>query len=201
MSSEPIPLGIASHLPPGGLIALIWGGVGLAFIFVIARTAIRFYKVEQLTYDDYWIYFAWIFLTVNAVLQTVQAPHLYYIARAAAGLVPAGEPMVYHGGLYLRYEFASIGLFWTTLWAVKASFLTVFWRLFYGLPMYRRSLVGVAIFSFLTYAGCWIASILNCHPAHLYFQFGATLEFQPGHCKPLVLTPFICRSVFKANRS
>lgn len=184
MSEKPLPLGIASHLPPGGLIALIWGGVGLAFIFVVARTAIRFYKVEHLTYDDYWIYFAWLILTVNAALQTAQTPHMYYIARVAAGLEPLGELMVYHGNLYLRYEFASIGLFWTTLWAVKACFLTVFWRLFDGLPMYRRSLMGVAVFSFLTYAGCWIASILNCHPAHAYFQFGANPKLSSRQYEP-----------------
>lgn len=167
-----IPLGIASHLPPGGLIALIWGGIGLAFIFVVARTAIRVYKVERLDPDDYWIYFAWLLLVLNGVLQTIQAPHVYYVSRAAAGLVPAGEAILYHGNIYVRYEFASIGLFWTVLWAVKASFLAMFWRLFDGLPVYRRWLVCVAVFSFFAYAGCWIASILNCHPASMYFTFG-----------------------------
>ncbi|MCJ1468537.1 hypothetical protein MMC07_007166, partial [Pseudocyphellaria aurata] len=172
----PIPLGIAARLPPGGLIALIWGGVGLAFIFVAARTSIRIYKVERLAWDDYWIYFAWLILTLNGVLQTIQAPHVYYVARAAAGLVPAGEAILYHGNIYVRYEFASIGLFWTVLWAVKASFLAMFWRLFDGLPNYRKWLLCIAVFSFLAYAGCWIASILNCHPAPLYFKFGQCVK-------------------------
>lgn len=168
----PIPLGIASRLPEAGFVALIWGGVGLAFLFVVARTVIRLRKAEGLAYDDYWIYIAWTLLTLNGVLQTIQAPHIYYIARAASGLVPAGKPMLHHGNLYVRYEFVTIGLFWTVLWAIKASFLTMFWRLFDGLPVYRRWLTGVAVFTFFAYVGCWISSILNCHPASVYFKFG-----------------------------
>lgn len=176
MPPAPIPLGIAARLPPGGLIALIWGGVGLAFIFVVARTMIRIYTLERLAFDDYCIYFAWLLLALNGVLQTIQAPHIYYVSRAAAGLVPAGEAILYHGNIYVRYEFASIGLFWTVLWAVKASFLIIFWRLFDGLPKYRRWLVCVAVFSFFAYAGCWISSILNCHPASMYFKFGQCVK-------------------------
>ena len=172
MPLSPIPLGIAAHLPPGGLVALIWGGVGLAFMFVGARTVIRIYTVERLAWDDYWIYVAWVLLTLNGVLQTIQAPHIYYVSRAAAGLVPADEAVIYHGNIYVRYEFVSIGLFWTVLWAVKASFLAMFWRLFDGLPRYRRWLVCIGVFSFFAYVGCWISSILNCHPASMYFKFG-----------------------------
>lgn len=200
MSIEPapIPLGIAARLPPGGLIALIWGGVGLAFIFVVARTAIRMSRVERLAFDDYWIYFAWLVLTLNGVLQTMQTPHIYYVSRAAAGLVPAGEAILNHGNVYVRYEFACIGLFWTVLWAVKASFLAMFWRLFDGLPKYRKWLVCVAVFSFLAYSGCWISSILNCHPASLYFMFGK-LRLDREHGSGLTLMPYSCRSMREAG--
>lgn len=169
---NPAPLGLAKHLPQRGLIAITWAGVGVSLVFVVARSAVRFYKAEGLSGDDYWIYFAWSILAVNAVLQTIQAPHLYYLALASAGLVPVDETLIYHGNVYVRYEFASIGLFWTIIWSVKASFLVLFWKLFKGLPVYRRWWVGVAIFTFLTYVGCWISSILNCHPASQYFNFG-----------------------------
>lgn len=166
------PLGIAENLPEGGHIAVAWAGVGLSFLFVVARTVIRVSKVERLDYDDYWIFLAWVLLAVNALLETLQTPHLYYVALANAGMVKFDETLLYHGNLFVRYEFAIIGLFWSVLWAVKASFLAMFWKLFDGLPVYRKWSVVIAVFAFLTYVGCWIASILNCHPASLYFKFG-----------------------------
>lgn len=175
----PPPLGIAKGLPEGGLIAVAWVGVALAGCFVVARTTIRFYTLSRLQIDDYWVYFAWAILCINALLTTLQAPHLYYVARAIAGLVPPDEKLLYHGNKYVRYEFPSIGLFWTVLWSVKASFLTLFWKLFEGLRGYKRWWWGVLVFTALTYVGCWIASGLNCHPPNLYFKFG-----EP--CRPII---------------
>ena len=58
---------------------------------------------------------------------------------------------------------------------VKASFLAFYWKLFDGLPKYKKWWLMVAIFAFASYAGCWIASALTCHPASLYFEFGTYL--------------------------
>lgn len=171
-TGPPPPLGLAKELSEGGLIAIAWAGVALAGCFVVARTMIRLFTLSRLQVDDYWIYFAFITLVVNAILTTLQAPHSYYLAHGVAGLVPADEKFLYHGNKYVRYEFASIGLFWTTLWVVKASFLTLYWKLFEGLREYRRWWWGVVVFTASTYMGCWIASALNCHPPSLYFDFG-----------------------------
>lgn len=179
-NAQPLPLGVAKRIPEDGIIAIAWVGVGLSFLFVIARTAIRVYKVEGLAADDYWIYFAWLALALNALLQTIQTPHLYYVTYATAGLRPLDQKLIDHGNVYVRYEFAIIGLFWTALWGVKASFLALFWKLFDGLPVFRRWWIAVAIFTFLAYVGCWVASIMNCHPASLYFKFGSNPLFWSG---------------------
>lgn len=170
--TAPPPLGTARHLPPGGLIAIAWFSIILAGTFVAARTAIRTTKTERLGWDDYWIYFAYVVLIINVILQTLQAPHLYYLVRANSGLVPVGAEFFVHGDRYDRYEFVIIGLFWTVLWSVKASFLALYWKLFRGLGQYKKWWVGVAVFSFLAYVGCWIASVNVCHPPALYFKFG-----------------------------
>ncbi len=172
LGSQPPFRGISQHLPVGGLIAIAWSSVGLAGAFVIARTRIRITRVERLGFEDYWLYFAYLILIINAVLQTLQTRHLYYLDRANAGLEPLGATLLWHGNQYVKYEFCIIGLFWTALWSVKASWLALYWRLFKGLQVYQRWWMAVAAFVLGTYAGCWIASSLNCHPASAYFHFG-----------------------------
>ena len=86
---------------------------------VVARTLIRITKPERLGYDDYWIYLAYLLLCVNALLQTIQTPHVYHLVRVRAGLEPAGEDFIKNGTAYLRYEFTIIGLFWSVLWSVS----------------------------------------------------------------------------------
>ena len=166
------PLGISAHLPPSGLIAIAWCSAGLAGIFVLARTLFRTTRAQKLGCDDYWIYFAYFGLVSTAILQTLQAPHLYYLEKGNAGLVPIDVVFLRHGNQYVRYEFTIITLFWTVLWSVKASFLALYWQLFTGLAAYKRWWFGVAVFVFGAYVGCLIASALNCHPASSYFHFG-----------------------------
>ena len=55
---------------------------------------------------------------------------------------------------------------------VKASFLAFYWRLFDGLPRYRKWWTAVAVFAAASYVGCWIAIALTCHPASLHFNIG-----------------------------
>ena len=175
-----VPLGTAAHLPPGGLIAVVWccvivaGAFGVYWFFlehlilnpvggsdccfflsapgcpysllqislgvwndklqeidtdseftsVVARTLIRVVKAEPLALDDYWIYLAYLILCVNAVLQSVQVRSLYRLERVRAGLEVAGEVFLEIGDAYLRYKFATIGLFWSVLWSVSACFLS-----------------------------------------------------------------------------
>jgi hypothetical protein len=189
--------GAARHLTAGGLIAIAWAGVGVACFFVVARCVARFSEIKRLHVDDYWMITALLVLAVNAVLQTLQAPSLYYLVDVEAGRVPAGEPLLVQGNIYVRYEFTIIALFWTVLWCVKASFLSLFHRLFDGLPKYRLWWWGVVVFAALAYVGCWIASAYTCHPPSTYFQFGK-FEYPhlvvshdkqtnlPGHCeKPI----------------
>ena len=160
------------HLPAGVFIAIVWLSVVLAGAFVILRTLIRITRIERLGFEDHWLYFAYITLIINAVLQTLQTPHLYYSARANAGLEQPGAALLWHGDQYVKYEFCIIGLFWTVLWSVKASWLALYWRLFKRLQDYQRWWKGVTVFACATYAGCWILNLIICHPASPHFSFG-----------------------------
>ena len=173
LASQPQSQGISQNLPIGALIAIVWSSVALAGAFVIARTLIRIIRVERLGFEDHWLFLAYLLLIINAVLQTLQAWHLYYIIKATAGLEPLSEAeLLWHGNEYVKYEYCIIGLFWTILWSVKASWLALYWRLFKGLQVYQRWWKGVAVFIFASYAGCWLAILGLCHPVSAFFHFG-----------------------------
>lgn len=163
----PSPSGVATRLSEGNLIVITWVGAGLGALFTLLRVAIRLTRMRRLLPDDYFILLAFSFLITNAVLQTIQIPHLYYII-----LNPTGSDIAPHALKYVHYMFAIIGLFWSVLWSVKAAFLALFWAMTNNLPHYRRWWFGIVIFTFASYAGCWFASAFTCHPPSTYFKFG-----------------------------
>ncbi|KAL4899837.1 hypothetical protein BDW74DRAFT_183325 [Aspergillus multicolor] len=162
----PTPSGVATHLSEDSLVVITWVGAGLGVIFTVLRLAIRLSVMGRLLPDDYFILLALSFLIANAVLQTLQAPHLYYIT-----FTPTGTDIVHHALMYTRYMFAIIGIFWSVLWSVKAAFLALFWAMTDHLPHYRRWWWAIVVFASGAYAGCWFASAWTCHPPSTYFQF------------------------------
>ncbi|KAK9851057.1 hypothetical protein MYU51_011255 [Penicillium brevicompactum] len=160
-----------THLPQNGLIGIAWGGAILGIIFTSARIAVRIRYMKRLLADDYFMLFALVLLIANAILHTLETPHLYYLA-----LNPTGIDIEHHVLHYLCYEFAISGIFWTILWSVKGSFLALFWMISDGLPVYRRAWWGVVVFACLAYVGCWVVLVNTCHPPASYFRYG------PGQC-------------------
>ncbi|KAL4748447.1 hypothetical protein BDW72DRAFT_195746 [Aspergillus terricola var. indicus] len=171
LADIPSPSGVATRLSEGSLIVITWVGAGLGALFTVLRVAIRLKRMGRLLPDDYFIIIACSFLITNAVLQTIQTPHLYYIV-----LNPTGSDIVSHALKYVHYMFAIIGLFWSVLWSVKAAFLALFWAMTNNLPHYRRWWLGIVVFTFGSYAGCWFASAFTCHPPSTYFKFAQCVK-------------------------
>lgn len=160
------------HLPSRSLLALVWTCFSVACFFVVLRTAVRLRSVDRFSFEDYWIFLALATLLTTCILQTIQLPSLYYMTASIAGVIPLTGGLVSQGDDYLRYEFAIIGLFWTVLWCVKASFLALYYRLFLELPAYRRAWYALSAFTFCAYVGCWITAVMTCHPIINFFEFG-----------------------------
>lgn len=149
----------------------MWTGVSLATIFTIMRTTIRLHVSRRLFLDDAFVYFALTALIAMSVLYTL-------IGRTVFEIVLVGEdqeqPTLEFESqlpLFFKAQFAIILLFWTTLWAVKFSFLTYYQKLFVGLPGHMRKLWwAVVIFTAFAYIGCWITQLLACLPIQTYFN-------------------------------
>lgn len=185
-SARPTRLeGIAQGLDPSGLIAVAWTGFALAAALVGLRCYVRLSETNRLHADDCWVLAALTFLGANAVLQTLQTPYLYYLVGVQRRVIPVGQGLIEEGGFYTKYEFVVIALFWTITWSVKSSFLAMYWRLFVGLPKYRAAWWFVAVFAALSYVGCWVSSVLTCHPPTRYFDFGKSMRCL---CRVQILT-------------
>ncbi|KAJ6445311.1 quinoprotein amine dehydrogenase beta chain-like protein [Purpureocillium lavendulum] len=148
--------GMASHVGRGELLAVVWTCFSIGTSFVALRLVVRVRQNGSLLPDDWCILFAWLCLLTMSILQTEQIGPLFYTTYLFAG----------------RVQFPIIKLFWTTLWAVKASFMAVFFRLVSPFPIHRRLWYGVALFTFLAYVGCVISSALTCSPPSDYFVAG-----------------------------
>lgn len=158
-------------LPRQSLLAVVWTSFSVAFILVVLRTAIRFKFIARLTMEDYWIFLALATLLTSCVVQTLQLPTVYYMLATIAGVIPISSELISATEAYLRYEFAIIGLFWTVLWCVKASFLALYFKLFRELRVYRRAWYILAAFTFCAYVGCWVTLLTSCHPIAHFFKF------------------------------
>ncbi|KAJ5780820.1 hypothetical protein N7457_005980 [Penicillium paradoxum] len=131
MSSTAAPRGVATQLSSTGLIAVTWVGASLGILFTVARIAIRIKYMRCLLADDYFMLLALAFLIANAILQTLQTPHLYYMI-----LQSTGPDFVDHVVRYTRFEFVIIVMFLP---------LSLIW----GTRINSRQKIGLAIvFSF-----------------------------------------------------
>jgi hypothetical protein len=156
----------------------MWAGIALATVFTMIKTAIRLYVSKRLFADDLLVYLALMLLVVMGVLYTLINDTIFEIDMVGMGdmLPPPGfEDNV---AFFLKVQFAIIVIFWTTLWAVKLSFLMYYKKLFSGLPgNEQRVWWAVTVFAVLSYIGCWITQLLSCTPISTYF----TGECQTPH--------------------
>lgn len=150
----------AATVPEDTLRAIIWTCFGTAFVLVALRTAVRA-RTSSPTVDDYCIFFALTCLLSLCVLETIQLPSLYYIAGVLAGTAPI-VGIIEKTERYLLFQFPIVILYWSTLWSVKAAFLTLYWKIFRDLPVYRRVWYILALFCLLAYGGCLVTLTVSC---------------------------------------
>jgi hypothetical protein len=168
--------GAARSVSERGLFAVVWVCFSLATLFAGLRLTVRFRGNGFFLADDYWIMFAWLGLLTMAILQTEQMPSLWYITYLSAGRVVPDQSTTYQLEQLSRWEFPIITLFWTVLWSVKASFMTVFFRLVKPFSLLRRLCYCIAVFAALAYISCNIASALTCSPPGNYFKAGMLIK-------------------------
>ncbi|KAI9677634.1 MAG: hypothetical protein M1817_006589 [Caeruleum heppii] len=167
----------ASHVSPSGLLVLLWLGFSLATILTILRLYIRRTRLHRLFWDDSFHILAWALLLISAVLNTLLSPVLYSVIKITNGEAPLTlEFLDVQTPTFVRWQFVLIFLFWSTLWAVKISFLIFYRRFFDGLKWQLIAWWAVTIFTVLAYVGTFTPFLVVCGSPSAYFEIGACLS-------------------------
>ena len=116
-------------------------------IFVSFRFWARIKGFKRLYWDDFFVFVAVILHIVTGIVwQTFMAHDMYEMMSVVAGLQLPGPNFLAHVHRYGKSSLASLLLFYSTLWAIKFSFLVFFRRL--GKHVRRQRLLWWPIFGF-----------------------------------------------------
>lgn len=146
-------------------------------MFTILRTTTRAQVFRTLSAEDACVIFALIVLVAVGVLCTYATPGIYelhMIDQTGNKEVLVSPDFTDQLNHFLRLQFAIIVLFWTSIWAVKFSFLIFYKRLFASIPGTNH--VFILRFAFfltiLAYMSCQVMNLKTCTPISTYFRLG-----------------------------
>ncbi|MCJ1271129.1 hypothetical protein MMC22_011028 [Lobaria immixta] len=126
-------------------LGVIWGGLAIAMIFVVIRLFARLKTFKKLFADDFFVIFALILALASAIVWQIFAKYMFQMLAVAYGS-PPGPNFATQFEHYSKSSAAVVILFYSTLWAIKISFLIFFKRL--GKNVTRQNLLWWPIFGF-----------------------------------------------------
>lgn len=156
---------------------IIWTGIAFAIVFTILRTTIRARVFRTLSADDAFVIFALLVLVAVGVLCTYATPGIYelhQIGQTGSKEFLVSSDLTDQLNYFLRLQFAIIILFWTSIWAVKFSFLIFYKRLFASIPGTNHVFIWrfTLFFTILAYVSCQVMNLKSCAPISNSFRLG-----------------------------
>lgn len=148
---------------------------GIALSTTTLRLFVRYRNLKRFFWDDGWVSFGMICLTIMAVMNQLQRETIYMILGLQTGLTPkkayntpekVASAMIHQSKL----QFVFMMFFWTTLWSVKASLLMFYRRLFIGVQGYMRwwwVVVGICV---VTWLMSFLSNFMDCMPLRRRFS-------------------------------
>jgi hypothetical protein len=177
-SHTAIPGQNAGKVSENILLTVVWVGFAIATIFYIFRIIVRLKLNSRLGFDDGFATLAILLLLAHAVIITFMAEPMYDILRVSASgstFVPP-ENFMERSTFYLKCQFAAICLFWSCIWAVKASFLSFYRNFTDGLKYLGAAWWVMVAFTTMSYLASVISYPVSCTSFTLgMFSFPSTL--------------------------
>ncbi|KAL0261726.1 hypothetical protein SLS55_003156 [Diplodia seriata] len=129
-------IGVASlapnpaKVPETVFIAVLWAGFATATILSGLRFFLRFHVFRRFYLDDAFVLFAWIIALSITISWQILAKDMYLDNRVASGRQLPPVDFVPRVERFLKGSAAIVFLFYSTLWAIKLSFLLFFRRIY-----------------------------------------------------------------------
>jgi hypothetical protein len=136
----------------------------LAFLFTIGRFAVHWHRRRRLAWDDFFNGLAMLFCFAFTITFQLIAPTHYNAQLARIGVISATEVKAIDSSFYSKINAANSLIFWCVIYAVKASFLALYWHVFACLCIrFRVAWVVAAIFTFACFMvtfmwGFWLCA-------------------------------------------
>ncbi len=102
---------------------MTWGGFAITVIFVFIRIPASLRAFKTLYVDDAFVFFALTLSLASAILWQIFANNMYQMMAVASGREIPGPTFATDSKSYSKASAAVIVLFYSTLWAIKISFL------------------------------------------------------------------------------
>jgi hypothetical protein len=133
----------------------------LAVMLTIGRFFIHRQKNQRLRWDDIFNAAAAVFLVAYTTTYQLYVPSDYNAQMYAMGIKdepPVGRDPVRNAKLNV----ANILLFWLLIYAVKTSFLALYWEIFSVSMRFRVAWTVTAVYTALSFSITWVSVFWRC---------------------------------------
>jgi hypothetical protein len=152
---------------------VMWLGIVLASSFVSLRTFYQYRCNRRFYINDYLILFAMFCHTLTGIIYQIAIPPMFQLELVGAGIIEIPADFVKNANFFLRLQFALDLLLWTTLWSIKFSLLSFFWRLFDSIETHLKIFWWVmCCLTASTYATSVVLQHFACDPISNFFIIG-----------------------------
>ncbi|KAJ5827337.1 hypothetical protein N7447_004100 [Penicillium robsamsonii] len=146
-----------SRVPESVFLVVLWTLTGVSLIFVVFRIYAQVASFRRLFLDDFLVVFAWAIMLTAAVIWQVEGKVLYDLYAISAGEKPFTLEFLPRYNTFMRFNAPFEILFYSALWCVKFSFMTLFYRISAKVKSLR---IWWFVVLFCT-AGVYIASVAD----------------------------------------
>jgi hypothetical protein len=146
----------------------------VAAVLTTGRILIRSVVQSRFFLDDVFHLAAFLILLALSVIYTVQANDSWRLARIFSGdeAQPSDNDFNTLQIRVMKYQFTLSTLFWTCLYLVKYSFLSLYRLILDGSSLSRAMLWGTAVFVLLSYGVCLPSVFTWCGPVSDLWNLG-----------------------------
>lgn len=146
----------------------------LATLTTAGRFIIHWRKNRKLCWDDWFNAIALVFLIALIVIFEIYVPDTYNAILFQKGLSDV-KPTKSQAVRDMKFNLATLIFFFCTIYAVKASFLALYWQIFRLYAKFRIAWILLAAYTVLGFVVSIVTIFFRCGNPQYYMNLGKSL--------------------------